>query len=221
MTDDRALTRDEDSDLLAAEYVMGVLALEERSMAQARIKTDPAFAAMVAAWEDHLGDLNDQYGEAIAPDHVLSRIEARLFPQEARARRSWLGWLSGAVAAAVLAIAAVIFLAPQPAPDAPVIATLGETGGDLVFEARYDGASLIFAQTGGPRAATGKVHELWIIAPEAAPVSLGLLGDAPLTIPYPMPPVGWTLAVSLEPAGGSTTGAPTGPVLATGIVTDL
>jgi anti-sigma-K factor RskA len=220
MTDDRALTRDDEADLLAVEYVMGVLALDERSTAEARIKSDPAFAAMVAAWEDHLGDLNDQYGEVAAPD-VLPRVEARLFPQEARARRSWLGWLSGAVAAAVLALAAAFFLVPETAPDAPLIATLGEEDGPLKFEARYDGASLIFAQVAGPKAGAGRVHELWIIAPEAAPVSLGLLGDAPLTIAYPMPPAGWVLAVSLEPAGGSTTGAPTGPVLASGPVTDL
>ncbi len=57
------------------------------------------------------------------------------------------------------------------------------------------------------------MHELWIIAPDAAPVSLGLLADGPLTVQYPMPPRGWTLAVSIEPAGGSPTGAPTGPVI--------
>lgn len=220
MTDDRAPTQDEEADLLAAEYVMGVLPLHERAAAEARIKSDPAFAAMVMAWENHMGGLNDQFVETTAPD-VLGRVEARLFPQAAKVRSSWLGWLSGALAAAVLAVAAVIFLAPAPAPDAPLIATLGEAGGPLAFEARYDGASLIFAQVAGAKAAPGKVHELWIIAPEAAPVSLGLLGDAPLTIPYPMPPAGWILAVSLEPAGGSTTGAPTGPVLATGAVTDL
>jgi anti-sigma-K factor RskA len=52
-----------------------------------------------------------------------------------------------------------------------------------------------------------------VIAPGAAPVSLGLLGDAPLQVAYPVPPAGWTLAVSVEPAGGSSTGAPTGPVI--------
>lgn len=220
MTDAPALTRDEEAGLLAAEFVMGVLALEERASVEARIKSDPDFAAMVESWETHLGDLNDHYAEVPAPD-VLMRVEAGLFPQAARARRAWFGWLSGAVAAAVLAIGTVLVLVPPPAPDAPLIASLGEEGGPLAFEARHDGASLIFAQVSGPKAGTGKVHELWIIAPEAAPVSLGLLGEGPLTIPYPMPPEGWILAVSLEPSGGSTTGAPTGPVLATGAVTDL
>jgi anti-sigma-K factor RskA len=220
MTDDRALTTMEEADLLAAEFVMGTLALDARAATEARIKSDPALAALVTAWENHFADLNDAYGEVPAPD-MMPRIEARLFPQAARARDNWLGWLSGALAAAVLAVAAVIFLAPPPADNAPLIATLGEVGNPYVFEARYDGAALTVARISGPEPSTGKVHELWIIAPEEAPVSLGLLGSDPLSIPYPMPPAGWILAVSLEPTGGSTTGAPTGPVLATGAVTDL
>lgn len=220
MTEDRALTRDEEADLLAAEFVMGVLSLAERARAEARVKSDPAFAAMVRTWENHMADLNDDYVEVPAPD-VLPRVEARLFPEAAKSRATWLGWLSGALAAAVLAVAAVFFLTPPPASDAPLIATLGGEGGAMVFEARYDGAALTVARISGPEAGAGKVHELWIIAPEAAPVSLGLLGDGPLSVPYPMPPAGWILAVSLEPSGGSTTGAPTGPVLASGPVTDL
>jgi anti-sigma-K factor RskA len=220
MTDDRTLTPDEEADLLAAEFVMGVLALDQRTAAEARIKADPGFAAKVTAWENHFADLNDDYAEVPAPE-VLARTEARLFPQTAKARGTWFAWLSGALAAAVLAVAAVIFLAPPATIPASLIATLGQEGGPLTFEARYDGASLIVARIDGPAAGPDQVHELWIIAPEAAPVSLGLLGDAPLSIPYPMPPAGWILAVSLEPTGGSATGAPTGPVLATGAVTDL
>jgi anti-sigma-K factor RskA len=220
MTDDRALTPMEEADMLAAEFVMGTLPLQERAAAEARIKSDPAFAAMVSAWETHFADLNDAYVEVPAPD-VMPRVEARLFPQAAKARASWIGWLSGALAAAILAVAAMVFFAPPPAITAPLIATLGAADGPLTFEARYDGASLIVARVTGPAAEPSRVHELWIIAPEAAPVSLGLLGDDPVSIPYPMPPAGWILAVSLEPTGGSTTGAPTGPVLATGEVTDL
>jgi anti-sigma-K factor RskA len=63
---------------------------------------------------------------------------------------------------------------------------------------------------------TDRAYEAWLIAPGAAPVSLGLIGAEPLRVPYPDPPQGWTLAVSLEPAGGSPVGAPTGPVLAAG-----
>ena len=52
-------------------------------------------------------------------------------------------------------------------------------------------------------------------APGAAPVSLGLLRDDPLSVRYPAWLAGWVLAVSVEPEGGSPTGAPTGPVILT------
>lgn len=59
------------------------------------------------------------------------------------------------------------------------------------------------------------MHELWIIAPNANPVSLGLLQDRPLVVTYPEPPAGFVFAVSVEPEGGSPTGQPTGPVILT------
>ena len=67
----------------------------------------------------------------------------------------------------------------------------------------------------GVPAVEGQVHELWIIAPNAAPVSLGLLEDRPLVVTYPSPPEGFVFAVSVEPSGGSPTGQPTGPVILT------
>ena len=64
--------------------------------------------------------------------------------------------------------------------------------------------------------------ELWVIAPGAAPRPLGLLArGARSAVPVggtqrPTVAVGATLAVSIEPAGGSPTGQPTGPVVASG-----
>lgn len=50
MTDAPLTPRDAD-DAEAAEYVLGVQDLAERSATAARIKRDPAFAELVAAWE--------------------------------------------------------------------------------------------------------------------------------------------------------------------------
>ena len=55
MTDAAAsLPPDEEADLLAAEYVVGVLDLAERAAVEARLRHDTGFAARVAAWEGHL-----------------------------------------------------------------------------------------------------------------------------------------------------------------------
>ena len=220
MTDDLPLSPLEEDEALAAEYVLGVLSLADRSAVEARIKNDSGFAARVSAWETRLADLNGAYAE-VAPDPaLLPRIEARLFAAPARpARRPLFGWLAGALTAAAVAIAAVVLLAP-PAP-APIVATLGEDGATLRFEARFDGQELTVTRVAGTAAPQGQVQEVWIIAPDAAPVSLGLMEGDSIAVPYPEAPAGWTLAVSVEPAGGSPTGAPTGPVVAAGVITDL
>lgn len=61
--------------------------------------------------------------------------------------------------------------------------------------------------------------QLWYVGGNAAPRSLGVLTDAArLSLPasLPGPAEGATLAVSVEPKGGSPTGAPTGPVVYSG-----
>ena len=119
---DAPLTPREADDALAAEYVLGVLDLAERSQAETRLKRDAAFADLVANWEVRLAGLNDGFAEAPAPN-LLPQIEARLFPKAKApvARFRLLGWLSGATVAAALALATVATLAP-PRPD--LVATL-------------------------------------------------------------------------------------------------
>lgn len=213
---DVPFTPDETDETLAAEYVLGVQSLEDRAEIEARLKRDPAFAGRVTGWENRLEDLNDEFEPAQAPD-LLPRIEARLFPKAAPARqRSGLfGWLSGAVVAGALALAAVATFAP-PRPE--LVATLATADNRLAYQVTQFGTSLQITRVAGVAAVPGQVHELWIIAPESNPVSLGLLEDRPLVITYPAPPEGFIFAVSVEPEGGSPTGQPTGPVILTGVV---
>jgi anti-sigma-K factor RskA len=204
------LSLQDEDDALAAEYVLGVLSPEERAAFERRLKAEAALAARVAVWEDRFAGMNEGFAPARAPD-LLPAIEARLFPGASPARpvRRAPWWLLAPLAAAAL-IAALIFAVPR---EATLVARLQTKGGELVYEVRHQGAELQIARVAGTAAAAGQVHELWIIAPEAAPVSLGLLDEAAETVPYPMPPRGWVMAVSIEPAGGSPTGAPTGPVI--------
>ncbi|MFO1203654.1 MAG: anti-sigma factor [Tabrizicola sp.] len=215
---DTPLTLHEENDALAGEYVLGVLSLAERAEVEARIKRDAAFAALVSDWEVKLGGMNDAFDQAPAPN-LLPQIEARLFPkppaaQKARSGLSF-GWLSGALVAAVLALATIATLAP-PRPE--LVATLATADNRLAYRVTHFGASLQITRVAGVPAVQGQVHELWIIAPNANPVSLGLLEDQPLVITYPTPPAGFTFAVSVEPEGGSPTGQPTGPVILTATV---
>lgn len=72
----------------------------------------------------------------------------------------------------------------------------------------------------------GRSYELWLIAGQSAPKSLGVVGADEFT-QRPLPGVfdaatlrNATYAVSLEPAGGSPSGVPTGPVLFTGKIVE-
>lgn len=202
----------EDDDLLAAEYVLGTLPPEDRARAEARLR-DPGFSRAVAAWEERLSGLNADYAEAPAPD-LLPRIEARLFPQAPAAPRSvWQGLrLWGASALAAVAVVAYLALTPVP-PD--FTAVILAEGGGLEYDARLTGDRLSVSLRSGTLPGADKSHELWLILGDAAPVSLGLLG-ATTEVALPAPAEGAVLAISLEPAGGSPTGQPTGPVIAIG-----
>jgi anti-sigma-K factor RskA len=71
---------------------------------------------------------------------------------------------------------------------------------------------------------SGRALELWMLPDGRAPVSMGLIPAAGIDRLALRSPVGVALqdipalAVSVEPAGGSPTGAPTGPVIYTGRV---
>lgn len=211
---DAPLTPEDADDALAAEYVLGVLDLAERAEAEARIKRDPAFAAMVTDWEFRLGAMNDDFTEAPAPN-LLPQIEAGLFPQAKahakRARRGGLfGWLSGALVAASLVLVTLAMITP---PRADRIAILSTADNRLSYEVTHFGDTLQVTRVAGVAAPAGQVHELWVIAPGQSPVSLGLLQDEPLVVPYPAPPAGYILAVSLEREGGSTSGVPSASII--------
>lgn len=203
-----------EDDALAAEYVLGALDLAERTAAEARIRIDSHFAALVNDWQNRLSDLNDDYAEVEAPN-LLPQIEARLFPQAPKPRR-WFAWIGGAVAAGAIAVAAFIML-PPPAPPSPTMtAELSAEASPLRYEAAIAGDQLTLTRVAGTDAEAGKDYELWIIEGDKAPVSLGVLTAASVTIPAPKAAAGYLLAITLEPKGGAPEGKPTGPILAAG-----
>ena len=80
---------------------------------------------------------------------------------------------------------------------------------------------LTLKRVGGYREADDKSLQLWVIAPGSGPRSLGVLDHAPvvrLTAQEGDVSESPTLAISLEPKGGVSSGGPTGPVLFKGAV---
>ena len=69
---------DEDTDLLAAEFVLGTLDSEERANAQSLLRRDHGFIAMVRIWERRFGELHLMV-EPVEPDaKIVQRIKAKI-----------------------------------------------------------------------------------------------------------------------------------------------
>jgi len=69
---------DEEMDGLAAEYVLGTLAADERANAEGLIASNPAFADSVRQWERRLGELNVMVEAVEPPPRVWDRIKSGL-----------------------------------------------------------------------------------------------------------------------------------------------
>jgi anti-sigma-K factor RskA len=69
---------DDELDALAAEYVLGTLAADERANAEGLIASNPAFADSVRQWERRLGELNVMVEAVEPPPQVWDRIKSGL-----------------------------------------------------------------------------------------------------------------------------------------------
>lgn len=110
---------------------------------------------------------------------------------------------------------------PATTPSAPVYVSLlklPESTMQWTVSVRPD-SSEVKAVASGEYPALGEHSlELWLIT-DAGPVSIGVLptsGSGTMKMPTGVNGEQLTLAVSLEPVGGSPTGQPTGPVLTSG-----
>ncbi|MBB4618232.1 anti-sigma factor domain-containing protein [Sphingomonas abaci] len=231
----------DDPDLQAAELALGVLDGEERAAALRRVLAEPAFAAEVERWRLYFAQLFDLWPEVEPPEELIERIDASLGgPGHVRTRRA-APWPLIAIASSALAACLLVILllrpAPEPAapsptpvasataaPSAPaagptLIAMLGD--GRTPIAAAYDGAAGRLRVASQPATPRGRVAQLWVIGGDATPHPLGLLGPDGLELVLAPADrarlvAGATLAISIEPPGGSPTSLPTGPVVATG-----
>jgi anti-sigma-K factor RskA len=237
MSYDQTIDPGDGIDVLAGEYVLGVLGDAERRAVERRLVREPALAAEVAFWEERLSGFADEVAPATPPADLWPRIRTAIRAQSISPARPSLWqslafWRSLTVAAAALAAASIValaYVALSPTARSPLLATLSGSAGQPNFVATVtaQGNSLVVVPaamlTNDPHS-----YELWLIpSGETRPRSLGLIQPGqPIRLDIPADLAGRitqdaTLAVSLEPPGGSTTGQPTGPVIAAGKLTGL
>lgn len=153
----------------------------------------------------------------------------------------WQGFGAAGLAATAASLVAVMVLrgpSPDVAPHdahavrAPhpvtLLTSLAAADGSAAFVAAVDAdaCTLLLMSTGDARVPAGKVAELWVVTPNGTPRSLGVRTQAMQAVSVPLPlrkifRSTTTLAVSIEPPGGSPTGLPTGAVIASGALASL
>ena len=234
-----------DDDAVSMDFALGALDGPALRAAELRLRRDPAFAADVARWQADLGPLVAAIVPVAPPAATWAAIERELFrgpvttaapaaSPVARTAGAALGWWRGLAfgASAVAAIAlALLTLRPAALPAGPaapatlLAASMASTDASktVLITATYDPARGAVVLTPAAKdASRGLTPELWVIVGNDKPQSLGVI-DLKDPQAHRIPDAlksrlknGATLAISLEPAGGSPTGAPTGPVVAAG-----
>jgi anti-sigma-K factor RskA len=221
------MTAPDDPDMLAGELALGVLDGEERAAALRRFLADPAFARDVADWRARLDALAVTVPSVDPGPELEQRILASIGSVATRRPASLTRWrwataISTAAAAALLGLLvlrpATVVQAPAPTRPAPLVAVIVPQGSEP-FAAVFDPSVKEVRLTGTVSVPSGRDAELWAIGSDGVPQALGLLASDDVrrvVVRGVVVGAGTTLAISIEPVGGSPGPAPTGPVVATG-----
>ncbi len=224
-------------DALSAEYALGTLQGRARRRFEQLLRTDPALRRQVAAWQEQLQPLNEAIEPVPPPARVWRGIEARIRPQSRRGgiRGIWQSlrfWRTVALAGVMASLALTLTLSTMPRPSRMMVVVMQDQAQQPRITVSWDmqdrrkrmRVRVIGHQTMAPDTA----WELWMLREgNQPPVSLGLI-TTHQTQDVVVPPglsaainAAEGLAMSVEPSGGSPTGAPTGPVLYKGLSTRL
>lgn len=228
------MTAPSETNDIIAQYVLGLLEDTERERFESRIADEPDLARQVAALQDNFHALDETATPQPVPEGLWPRIDAVIgatagAPRAANANRKSMSWgiprWAGMAAAIVLSLGIGYFGGQSlgPAPQAPlVVAVL--VGDDMepgaIIEAFADD-SIRIVPLEALVAPADSILEVWTLPDaETGPVSLGTFSEARELVlggpNLPAPQPDQLYEITLEPAGGSPTGRPTGPILLKG-----
>lgn len=232
------MTRSDDIEALAAEYVLGTLDAPERAAVAARRQREADLNAAISEWELRLAPLNSAVPEVAAPAGLWPVIATRV---ESSTTEGGAGdpadvvdltkrlnfWRRSALVASALAASLALAIGVHEMTPPPksknLVAVLQKDAQSPAFLVSVDiDNKMMTVRPVAAKHEAGKSYELWIVHDSlGAPKSLGVIDDPGVTHPKlaaykPEVIETATLAVSLEPEGGSPTGAPTGPVVFAG-----
>jgi anti-sigma-K factor RskA len=183
------------------------------------------------AWLDRLMPLTVVIAPVRPSGEVWRRISERIESGRNEGKTvsgSWQRlsfWRGLSAFASVAAIGLAVLLTNPRAVPPPVVVVLAATNaadaaqtGSIVASISGDGTSLVTRPILPVSVQAGRSLELWAVPTSGAPRSLGVLpgGSGTVALRGKVLAGADTLAVTLEPAGGSPTGKPTGPIVYAG-----
>ncbi|MDH6146892.1 MULTISPECIES: anti-sigma factor [Paraburkholderia] len=229
-----------DDNLRCAEYALGVLDTDSRRALEREAARDAALRETLDAWLVRLTPLAESLPAVEPSARVWTRIQHDLgfLAAAPPARSGWWDsltlwrWLGIGASMAALVLLGVNFFAVHEmqqraavvAQNGYMVATIARSDGVASWTATVDfqRANMVIVPAATPKIAADRSTELWLIPAGAKPIPLGVFSPGtPVSVQLPPQTVSRivakaVLAVSLEPQGGSPTGQPSGPVLATG-----
>jgi anti-sigma-K factor RskA len=223
------LARHRQLDALIGEYMLGSLRGGARRRFERALREEPAVALRLRTLQQ---EFTPNYSERIAETPSAGgwqRLERELNLAQYRApwysRVSFLRvWAVGVTAALLLSLSLLTLRTSTETTLTP-IAQLAMKGAapSVVAAVSADRRTLQLRAARPIVAGPLQSYELWVIPEGGAPLSLAVLGqlDGTLTVPEGhrgQLRKGALLAITVEPAGGSPTGGPTGPVILSGAI---
>lgn len=221
----------------AGDYVLGLLSEAERLGVERDMLGDPLLRAAVDRLSSQLHVLDDMPADAVQPalwDRIAAQIETagqepattsadvvRL--SERQAARPPV-WRPLAMAASVVLALGLGYLAgsmsSEPGPVVVVVLDKPDSEPGAIFEAYADNRVRIVPLEDFV-VPEGQIMQVWTLYDQAVgPVSLGTLPRAESAVVkgegLPVPTAEQLYEITLEPAPGSPTGKPTGPILVKG-----
>ncbi len=228
-------------EMLAAEYILGTLHSRARLRFEYYMAILPELRQSVESWSEKLQDLNSTLKPLTPKKHVWKNIERRLGFSK---KQGWIAslfdsisfWKLSSALTAGFAIVMMAYIVITPLTEqqphyAQYVTVINnqQSQSSWLVSINLNTESLQIKSVTPQKIDSSKSFELWLLpAAKRAPISMGLMpasGESDIKLSAALFAVlkqnlkfASGMAVSLEPKGGSPTGAPTGPILYQGAI---
>lgn len=223
------------------EYVLGLMSADERAAFETRMAADPAISKLVATERERFLELDDTAHGTPPSEALWQRIEGGIasepsnvvdFEPRSDARRTAppvttvvtrRGFWQGFAAASVLGILAsgLSYMLTTPQQPRLIVVLLNDQAQPVSIVETLAGQRIRVVPLSAIDVPANRTLQVWTL-PDAAtgPVSMGLLEQVRATLlegpALPAPKLDQLYEITVEPAGGSPTGRPTGPIVGKG-----